>query len=127
VAVRKVTDIGRSLGINQFGPDAPLARELQGTSGAVRRLVSVRLPPSLRALAVYARADLPLEPRPWPHELPDTCPGWHVHAAVPVSSKVTSTVAQFLRGSSAPGCPGWVEWLGHTTDAFGAPSPVASH
>ena len=54
-AVRIVTDLGRSLGINQFDPDAPLARELQGTPGAVERLVGRhRLPRSVRVCVVLA-------------------------------------------------------------------------
>ena len=47
-AARIVTDISRSLGISKFDPDAPLARELQGTPGAVERLVARPLPPTVR-------------------------------------------------------------------------------
>jgi hypothetical protein len=125
VAVRIVTDLGRSLGINKFDPDAPLAREMQGTSGAVERLVSRPLPRIVRGVAVLARVDVPLEPRPWPNGLPETCPGWLTHAALPGSARVATTIVGFLRGDPVEACPGWVEGLGHTSDAFGAPSPAA--
>ena len=125
-AVRIVTDIGRSLGINHFDPDAPLARELQGTPNAVKRLVARPLPRAVRSLAILARADLPLEPRAWPHGLPETCPGWLTHAALPTSRSVGTTVERFLDGNPAPSCPAWIADLGHTADAFGAPSPTAS-
>lgn len=54
-AVRLVTDLGRGMGISRFDPDAPLARELQGTPGAVRDLVGHALPRHVRAGAVLAR------------------------------------------------------------------------
>lgn len=125
-AVRLVTDLGRAVGSSKFDPDASLARELQGTSGAVERLVARRLPRSTRGAAVLARADLPLEPRPWPHGLPEACPGWLTHAGLPTSSQVLTAVDHFLRGHPLEMCPRWIAQLGHATDAFGAPSPAAS-
>jgi hypothetical protein len=125
-AVRLVTDLGRSLGINEFDPDAPLARELQATPGAVERLVARRLPRTVRGAAVLARADLPLEPRPWPHGLPEACPGWLTHAALPTSSRVAAVIDRFLQGHRLSTCPRWVTALGHATDAFGTPTPAAS-
>jgi hypothetical protein len=122
-AVRLVTDLGRSLGISRFDPDAPLARELQGSPGAVRKLVARALPRHVRAAAVLARADLPLEPRPWPHHLTEACPGWLTHAALPTSSHVTSTINGFLDGRDPPACATWIAALGHSADAFGAPPP----
>ncbi|MDQ1532937.1 MAG: hypothetical protein QOF28_698 [Actinomycetota bacterium] len=122
-AARIVTDLSRSAGISKFDPDAPLARELQGTPGAVERLVARPLPPTVRGLAVLARADLPLDPRRWPNRLPETCPGWLTHPALPTAAVVTATIDDFLRGNPIPTCPDWVIDLGHTTDAFGAPGP----
>ena len=122
-AARIVTDISRSLGISKFDPDAPLARELQGTAGAVERLVARPLPPTVRRLAVLARADMPLEPRPWPGRVRETCPGWLTHPALPGAAVVTTTIDDFLRGYAISTCPGWVTGFGHATDAFGAPSP----
>ena len=124
-AVRIVTDLGRSLGINKFDPDAPLAREMQGTSGAVERLVSRVLPQRVRGVAVLARADLPLEPRPWPNGLSETCPGWLTHAALPAASKVLTTVDNFLDGRAVATCSESIRHIGYVTDAFGAPSPAA--
>jgi hypothetical protein len=125
VAVRLVTDLGRSMGISKFDPDAPLARELQGTSGAVERLVSHPLPLGVRGAAILARADLPLEPRPWPHRLPEACPGWLTHAALPTSSIVTTAINRFLQGKPFARCPHWIAAAGHASDAFGAPPPDA--
>jgi hypothetical protein len=122
-SVRFVADLGRDIGISRFDPDAPLAHELQGTPGAVNRLVSRRLPRSVRTGAVLARADLPLEPRPWPHDVPEACPGWLTHAALPTSARVTTSVERFLEGHDLPACPSWITTLGHSTDAFGAPPP----
>ena len=79
-AVRLVTDLGRAAGISRFDADAPLARELQAKSGAIERLVARPLPRSLRVAAILARGDLPLEPRLWPHHVPEACPGWLAHA-----------------------------------------------
>jgi hypothetical protein len=124
-AARIVTNLGRWLGINQFDPDAPLARQLQGTSGAVGRLVGRPLPPRVRGLAVLARIDLPLEPRPWPHQLPEACPGWLTHAALPTSARVATTVVHFLHRDPVDPCPDWILAIGHATEAFGAPSPAA--
>jgi hypothetical protein len=124
-AARIVTDLGRSLGINQFDPDAPLARQLQGTEGAVERLVGRPLPSRVRGLAVLARADLPLEPRPWPNQLPEVCPGWLTHPALPTAARVATTVVHFLHRDAVETCPDWVLGLGHATEAFGAPSPAA--
>jgi hypothetical protein len=125
VAVRFVTDLGRSMGISKFDPDAPLARELQGTPGAVERLVAHPLPRSVRGVAVLARADLPLEPRPWPHRLPEACPGWLTHAALPTSAIVATAIDRFLQGKPFATCPHWIAAAGHTSDAFGAPPPDA--
>jgi hypothetical protein len=126
VAVRLVTDLGRVLGISRFDPDAPLARELQGTPGAVVRLVGHPLPGGVRGAAVLARFDLALEPRPWPHGLAEACPGWLTHAELPTSSIVAATVDRFLDGGSLGTCPDWIAMLGHATDAFGAPGPAAN-
>jgi hypothetical protein len=125
VAVRYVTDLGRSIGISKFDPDAPLARELQGTPGAVERLVARPLPRSVRGAAVLARLDLPLEPRPWPHGLPEACPDWLTHAALPTSAIVATAVDRFLQGKPFATCPHWIAAAGHATDAFGAPPPDA--
>lgn len=125
IAVRQVTDIGRSVGISRFDPDAPLARELTATAGAVERLVARPLPRGVRAAAVIARGDLPLEPRPWPHGVPEACPGWLTHPGLPTSSAVRRTVNRFLDGHPLGRCPAWVEAVGHATDAFGAPPPRA--
>ena len=119
-AVRAITDIGRSLGINKFDPDAPLARQMQGTAGAVQRLVSRRLPLRVRGLAVFARADLPLEPHHWPHQLPEACPGWLTHAALPASSKVLTTVDNFLDGGPVAHCSESIRRMGYLADAYGA-------
>jgi hypothetical protein len=127
VAVRVMTDLGRTFGISQFDPDAPLARELQGTRGAVERLVAHPLPSGVRGAAVIARGDFPLEPRRWPNGLPEACPGWLFHAQLPGSSAVTQAVARFLHSGSLPACPGWIAAIGHATDAFGAPPPAASN
>jgi Alpha/beta hydrolase family len=127
VAVRLVTELARKLGISQFDADAPLARELQGTPGAVERLVGHRLPRPVRGFAVLARADLPLEPRPWPNGLPEACPGWLTHAALPTSPLVAATVVRFLDGRPPATCSRWIAAVGHATDAFGAPSPAAAH
>lgn len=125
LAVRLVTDIGRSVGISRFDPDAPLARELPGTTGAVERLVARRLPRPVRAAAVIARGDLPLEPRAWPHGVPEACPGWLTHPGLPTSAAVTRAVNRFLDGHPLGSCPAWIAAIGHTTDAFGAPPPRA--
>jgi hypothetical protein len=125
MAARYVTDLSRSMGISKFDPDAPLARELQGTPGAVARLVAHRLPPTVRSTAVLARADLPLEPRAWPNRLPQACPGWLTHAALPTSPVVATAVDRFLDGERLATCPRWIAALGHTADAFGAPTPGA--
>ena len=85
--------------------------------------MSRRLPRSVRAGAVLARADLPLEPRPWPHHVPEACPGWLTHAALPTSSRVAATIDDFLNGRNFPACPTLVTTLVHATDAFGAPPP----
>jgi hypothetical protein len=126
VAVRLMTDLGRSLGISKFDPDAPLARELQGTSGAVEALVAQRLPPTIRGAAVIARADLPLEPKSWPHGLVEACPGWLTHASLPTASAVAVAVDRFLDRRSFPPCSRWVATIGHASDAFGAPSPAST-
>jgi hypothetical protein len=126
IAVRLAADLGRNLGISTFSPDARLARELQGTPGAVERLVATPLPSTVRGLAVLARGDFPIEPRPWPGGLPEACPGWLFHAALPTSSKVASVVAGFLQDAKLTRCPRWIAAVGHATDAFGAPSPAAS-
>ena len=125
VAVRAMTDLGKSLGISTFNPDAPLARELQGTPGAVERLVAAPLPRAVRGAAVLARGDFALEPRRWPNRLPEACPGWLFHAALPASARVTAVVDGFLAGRRLPACPRWIAAVGHATDAFGAPSPSA--
>ena len=124
-AVRLVTDLGRAAGISRFDPDAPLARELQAKSGAIERLVARPLPRSLRVAAIVARGDLPLEPRLWPHHVPEACPGWLAHAGLPTSSRVLVVAGTFLDGRAMPGCPRWVAALGHASDAYGAPSPAA--
>lgn len=124
-AVRLVTDLGRSVGISRFDPDAPLARQLPATAGAVERVVARPLPRSVRAAAVIARGDLPLEPRAWPHGVPEACPGWLTHPGLPTSSAVMRTANRFLDGHALGTCPAWVEAIGHATDAFGAPPPRA--
>jgi hypothetical protein len=127
VAVRVMTDLGRRFGISKFDADAPLARELQGTPRAVERLVAHRLPSTVRGAAVIARGDFPLEPRSWPNGLPEACPGWLMHAALPTSSAATSAAARFLAGKPLTSCPRAIETIGHATDAFGAPPPDASN
>ncbi len=127
VAVRVMTNLGRRFGISRFDPDAPLARELQGTPGAVERLVAHKLPRTVRGAAVIARGDLPLEPKSWPNGVPEACPGWLMHAALPTSAVATHTVALFLDGKALPTCSRWVTTIGHATDAFGAPPPGASN
>jgi hypothetical protein len=126
-AVRVMTELGRRFGISKFDPDAPLARELQGTPRAVERLVAHPLPSTVRGVAVIARGDLPLEPRRWPNGLPEPCPGWLMHAALPTSLVVMHAVDGFLRGQPVATCPRWVTTIGHATDAFGAPPPSASN
>jgi Alpha/beta hydrolase family len=126
-AVRVMTGLGRRLGFSKFDPDAPLARELQGTPRAVERLVAQPLPSTVRGAAVIARGDMPLEPRRWPNALPEACPGWLMHAALPTSSVVAITVDRFLAGESLATCPRWVATIGHASDAFGAPPPDASN
>jgi hypothetical protein len=121
-----VTDVGRAAGISRFDPNAPLVRELQGTSGAIERLVARPLPRSMRAAAILARGDLPLEPRPWPHDVPEACPGWLAHAGLPTSSRVLAVAREFLDGRPMPDCPRWIAALGHASDAFGAPPPAAT-
>jgi pimeloyl-ACP methyl ester carboxylesterase len=126
VAVRLITSLGRDVGISHFDPDAPLARELQATSGAIGRLTSRRIPPTVRAEAILARGDLPLEPKRWPRHLTETCPGWLLHAGLPSSGVVLADADAFLDGRSEHSrCPVWVRALGHATDAFGAPPPSA--
>jgi len=127
VAVRIMTDLGRSLGISMFDPDAPLARELQGTPGAVERLVARPLPRTVRGAALIGRGDLPPEPTLWPNGLPEACPGWLVHAALPTSSVATRAVDGVLQGQRLATCPRWIAAIGHATDAFGAPSPGAAN
>jgi hypothetical protein len=127
VAVRLMTDLGRTFGISKFDPDAPLARELQGTPGAVERLVAHPLPSTVRGAGVIARGDFPLEPRSWPNGLPEACPGWLMHAALPTSSVATGAAARFLAGKPLASCPRAIETIGHATDAFGAPPPDASN
>jgi len=127
VAVRIMADLGRRFGISKFDADAPLARELQGTPGAVERLVAHKLPSTVRGAAVIARGDLPLEPRSWPNGLAEACPGWLMHAALPTSSVAMHTVARFLDGKALPTCSRWITTIGHATDAFGAPPPGASN
>ena len=124
-AVRLVTRFGRDIGFSEFDADAPLVRELQTTPRAIARVFVRPVPRRVRALAVLARLDLPLEPGEAPRRVAETCPGWHAHGGLPTVSDGLRAAARFLAGDDPGGCPGWVRGLAHPVAAFGAPPPGA--
>lgn len=122
-ALRALTDTGRAIGLSNFDPDAPLARELQATPGAVEALLAQPLPRRTRAAALLSRWDLPLIRTGWPRGVLEACPGWSPHGHFPRSAPVLETARDLLERRTTPGCPTWVRALGHATEAFGAPRP----
>lgn len=122
-AVRLLTDVGRDIGFSTFDPDAPLARELQATPGAIESILARPLPRSVRAVAVLSRWDLPLVPGGWPPRVTESCPGWVAHGTLPRAPAVFDAASRFLDHRSPGACPGWVRLLGHATEALGVPPP----
>ena len=123
VAVRAVTDLGAAIGFSTFDPDAPLARQLQATPGAVEALLDRPLSRQVRVAAVLSRWDLPLVPGGWPRGVSESCPGWSAHGGLPSAALALDAASRFLEHRTPGDCPVWVRALGHATQAFGAPPP----
>lgn len=121
-ALRLLSALGERLGVSTFDPDAPLARELQATPGAIEAVLARPLPRTVRALAVASRFDLPLMPGGW--EVPgarNACPLPVTHVGLTSSASTHRLVRRFLAGGSVPACPSWRAWLGPVTEGFGVP------
>lgn len=122
-AARVVTSIGRSIGFNDYDPDRPLPRELQGTADAAQRLFARALPTGVRTLAVLSRWDVPIEPEGGPDDARTVCPGWANHGALPTSADAMHATARFLDGRDPGDCPDLTEAVTKLLASMGAPPP----
>jgi hypothetical protein len=123
--VRLVTGLGRAVGVSSFDADAPLARELQATPGAIESLFDQPLPRRVSALAVLSKLDLPLVPDAWLPGVTESCPGWSLHRGLPTSRAVMETARRFLDGRDVGSCSWWARALARPVTAFGIPPPTA--
>lgn len=122
-AARVVTSIGRSIGFNDYDPDRPLPRELQGTADAAQRLFARPIPAGVRTLAVTSRWDAPIQPGGGPDDVRTVCPGWANHGALPTSADALHATARFLDRRGPGDCPGLTEALADLLASLGAPPP----
>jgi hypothetical protein len=120
--LRALSGIGRKLSISTFDPDAPLARELLGTPGAIARILSRPLARAVHAVAIEPVLDLSLMPqgRDLPRAL-NACPVRSTHVGVVSSRAAAGVINRVLDGRTLPACPLGAGWLSALTAPFGVP------
>ncbi|GGM78939.1 hypothetical protein GCM10012275_56970 [Longimycelium tulufanense] len=117
---------------NHFGalvePDAPATRATLGDPGTPPAIFARPLPPGVRAIALHAAADLPLQPSGW--RLPvehNACPLRVAHTELPKSDAIREEVNRFLDGRPPPPCPPWRDWGAAMTRGFSVPAAPNLH
>ena len=120
--LRALSGAGRKLGISTYDPDAPLARRLLATPGAIARILSRPLAGNVRALAIEPLWDLSLMPegRDLPRAV-NACPVRTTHVGLVGSGAAAGLADRFLEGRPLPACPFGAAWLSAVTAPFGVP------
>ncbi|WP_202971093.1 hypothetical protein [Saccharothrix sp. ALI-22-I] len=120
--LRLSVHLGNLFGANHE-PDSPAARETLADPTAPTAIFARPLPPGVRAIAVHATVDLPLQPSGW--RLPiehNTCPLRVAHSSLPGSDATTEEVNRFLDRRPPPPCPPWRDWGVPMTRGFTVPA-----
>jgi hypothetical protein len=120
--LRAVSGFVRKLGIATYDPDAPLARRLLSTPGAIGRVLARRPSGRIRTVAVEPLSDLGLMPegRSMPHAS-NPCPVRATHVSVVASGATAGDINRFLDGRPPAACPLGASWLAILTAPFGVP------
>lgn len=120
-AVRGVFGTVRLIDEPSFRTDAPLARQLLATPGAIDRIMATPLP-GVRSLAVNSWFDLVGMPRGWRTPFAhDACPVFVHHGSLPTADTVDEVITDFLAVDERSACPWYRTALASVAAPFTVP------
>jgi hypothetical protein len=120
--LRGLTGLARRMGVGTFDPDAPLARQILATAGAMKRILSEPLPSGVQALSLAATIDAPLFPGG--RSVPGARDEGTVdttHVGLVTSARTVEVVHRFLAGEPEGSATPLAAVVGWISPACGSP------